>query len=74
MAENECKLSLSKNNGEFYYFINFKHHSSNQMQILKLKKLHVNVWQKPQYCKVISLQLIQINENFFKKLLSIWDT
>ena len=25
--------------------------------------IHVNVWQKPlQYCKVISLQLIQINE------------
>ena len=24
--------------------------------------IHVNVWQKPlQYCKVISLQLIQIN-------------
>ena len=26
--------------------------------------IHINVWQKPlQYCKVISLQLIQINEN-----------
>ena len=26
--------------------------------------IHVNVWQKPlQYCKVISLQLIKINEN-----------
>ena len=25
--------------------------------------LHVNVWQKPlQYCKIISLQLIKINE------------
>ena len=25
--------------------------------------IHVNVWQKPlQYCKVISLQVIQINE------------
>ena len=25
--------------------------------------IHVNVWQKPlQYCKVISLQLIKINE------------
>ena len=25
--------------------------------------IHVNVWQKPlQYCKVISLQLIEINE------------
>ena len=31
--------------------------------------IHVNVWQKPlQYCKVINLQLIKINEkkNFFK--------
>ena len=29
--------------------------------------IHVNVWQKPlQYCKVISSQLIKINEkNFF---------
>ena len=28
--------------------------------------IHVNVWQKPlQYCKVISLQLIQINEKKF---------
>ena len=26
--------------------------------------IHVNLWQKPlQYCKVISLQLIKINEN-----------
>ena len=26
--------------------------------------IHVNVWQKPlQYCKVISLQLINMNEN-----------
>ena len=26
--------------------------------------IHINVWQKPlQYCKVISLQLIKINEN-----------
>ena len=26
--------------------------------------IHVNVWQKPlQYCKVISFQLIKINEN-----------
>ena len=25
--------------------------------------IHVNVWQKPlQYCKVVSLQLIKINE------------
>ena len=34
--------------------------------------IHVNVWQKPlQYCKVISLQLIKINEknkNFFLKI------
>ena len=30
--------------------------------------IHVNVWQKPlQYCKVISLQLIKINENKKKK-------
>ena len=30
--------------------------------------IHVNVWQKPlQYCKVISLQLIQINEGKKKK-------
>ena len=33
--------------------------------------IHVNVWQKPlQYCKVISLQLIKINE---KKNLNDWD-
>ena len=32
--------------------------------------IHVNVWQKPlQYCKVISLQLIKINE---KKLQMDW--
>ena len=32
--------------------------------------IHVNVWQKPlQYCKVISLQLIKINE---KNILSIY--
>ena len=31
--------------------------------------IHVNVWQKPlQYCKVISLQLIKINE---KKIMVI---
>ena len=30
--------------------------------------IHVNVWQKPlQYCKVISLQLIKINEKKKKK-------
>ena len=30
--------------------------------------IHVNVWQKPlHYCKVISLQLIKINEKNFKK-------
>ena len=30
--------------------------------------IHVNVWQKPlQYCKVISLQLIKINEKKDKK-------
>ena len=30
--------------------------------------IHVNVWQKPlQYCKVISLQLIKINEKREKK-------
>ena len=33
--------------------------------------IHVNVWQKPlQYCKVISLQLIKINEKKEKKLVS----
>ena len=31
--------------------------------------IHVNVWQKPlQYCKVISLQLVKINEKIFKNL------
>ena len=31
--------------------------------------IHVNVWQKPlQYCKVISLQLIKINEKKFFEL------
>ena len=31
--------------------------------------IHVNVWQKPlQYCKVISLQLIKINEKKYKKI------
>ena len=30
--------------------------------------IHVNVWQKPlQYCKVISLQLIKINEKKIKE-------
>ena len=30
--------------------------------------IHVNVWQKPlQYCKVISLQLIKLNEKKKKK-------
>ena len=30
--------------------------------------IHVNVWQKPlQYCKVISLQIIRINEKKKKK-------
>ena len=29
--------------------------------------IHVNVWQKPQYCKVISLQLIKMNEKKKKK-------
>ena len=35
--------------------------------------IHVNVWQKPlQYCKVISLQLIKINEkNKYKKIKKI---
>ena len=33
--------------------------------------INVNVWQKPlQYCKVISLQLIKINEKNKKKLRS----
>ena len=32
--------------------------------------IHVDVWQKPlQYCKVISLQLIQINEKKYKTLI-----
>ena len=32
--------------------------------------IHVNVWQKPlQYCKVISLQLIKINEKKKKETL-----
>ena len=35
--------------------------------------IHVNVWQKPlQYCKVISLQLIQINGKKIKQVLSIF--
>ena len=34
--------------------------------------IHVNVWQKPlQYCKVISLQLIKINEKTKNKKLSL---
>ena len=34
--------------------------------------IHVNVWQKPlQYCKVISLQLIKINEKKKKEKLTI---
>ena len=29
--------------------------------------IHVNIWQKPlQYCKVISLQLVKINEKINK--------
>ena len=33
--------------------------------------IHVNVWQKPlQYCKVISLQLVKINEKKKKEKLS----
>ena len=36
--------------------------------------IHVNVWQKPlQYCKVISLQLIKINEKKKKKSIDITD-
>ena len=36
--------------------------------------IHVNVWLKPlQYCKVISLQLKQINQNF-KKVKKIKNT
>lgn len=42
-VENEYKLGLSKNNGEFYYFINFKHHNSNQMKNLKLKTAIINL-------------------------------
>ena len=34
--------------------------------------IHVSVWQNPlQYCKVISLQLIKINENEKKKVLKL---
>ena len=34
--------------------------------------IHVNVWQKPlQYCQVISLQLIKINEKKKKKRISL---
>ena len=34
-----------------------------------ISMIHVNIWQKPpQYCKVISLQLIKINEKQNKKL------
>ena len=34
--------------------------------------IHVNVWQKPlQYCKVISLQLIKINEKKKKKVIPL---
>ena len=34
--------------------------------------IHVNVWQKPlQYCKVISLQLIKINEKKKRNLINI---
>ena len=35
--------------------------------------IHVNVWQNPlQYCKVISFQLIKINEKIKKPIKSIW--
>lgn len=30
LLENKCKLSLSKNDAEFYHIISFKNHSSNQ--------------------------------------------
>ena len=34
--------------------------------------IHVNVWQKPpQYCKVISLQLLKINKKKKKKTLLV---
>ena len=37
--------------------------------IFRVLKIHVNVWQKPlQYCKVISLQLIKINEKKYLKV------
>ena len=33
-------------------------------------RIHVNIWQKPlQYCKVISVQLIKINEKKITKIL-----
>ena len=35
----------------------------------KSRVIHVNVWQKPlQYCKIISLKLIKINEKIEKNL------
>ena len=44
------------------------HFSHLYMTTGKTISLHVNVWQKPlQYCKVISLQLIKINEKKSKK-------
>ena len=37
--------------------------------------IHVNVWQKPlQYCKVISLQLIKINEKNKKNKRGSWNS
>ena len=37
--------------------------------------IHVNVWQKPlQYCKVISLQLIKINEKKKKGYMAVKTT
>ena len=37
--------------------------------------IHVNIWQNPlQYCKVISLQLIKINEKKKKKRILEWVT
>ena len=41
--------------------------------LLPSSAIHVNVWQRPlQYCKVISLQLIKINEKIKKFKKSLW--
>ena len=45
------------------YYSAIKKNSFESVLMRWMKHCHVNVWQKPlQYCKVISLQLIKINE------------